>query len=1266
MTTSWIFSVEEDGRLLPRGSDLTDEQLAALDLDHHVMVTAGAGSGKTRTLGRRVLRILGEFAWRVATGDGNESPRGPRNLLVSTFTERAAAELQERIREELLLGIRELQARIGEFEADPRLEAGVSDAVLCQLRCFHRDLDQARIGTFHGFCATTLKEFAASLGLDPGFSILRGPEHDRLLDESVEQTLTALEATSARSDGLASGPYADCSALFRSFGRRRIFELLQSWLKRRSELQPFAQVLDQHSDDELIDRWLECYGQADPSTLEAAIAPGSAIHQQLADIAALEPYYTGPEDQCPPILKSANDALQIAANAPASATVHRTRRLQEYLCLFTKADGALRNIHYTWTGRKNDLGKDRAAALADLWAPLRTQLGSLFGEQGEFLATIPGPADEAGLPVLRALAGLAEEATSRYQDRKKQDALLDFTDLEVEVLRLLREHPRERARLQRRFEHQLVDEFQDTNATQWNIVKLLAGDPLPKRGMFLVGDPKQAIYRFRGGDVTLFDRAIEELGGAGGRVLRFSANFRSRPNLITTFNNLFGWLMPGEEPDRLPWEAPFTELAAGRVVDEGADDQGLVEMLWLSADDSKPTSRDETQDTPSSMAFNPALAATMPLGREAALVAAQLRDRHLSEVTPHKGIKAAILLRRRTHLPAYAFALRQAGVPHVVARGRGFFARQEVLDVANLLLALSHPDDVIALIGALRGPFLGLEDAWLLWLARIGAAAGPHAVQRGWGLCLGSLTRPQPEAPDGWQDLPAEGQQAISAAAEQFSRWQQLRHRLPLSAFLREVLFASGAFHLFTLGDPSGQARANVEKLLSLAAGYDERGTEGLANFALFLRDQEEAQTDEGEASIDATAPVVIMTIHQSKGLEFPIVVLPDLQQAVCRTESAHLACSRLGAHWRGDELWEVGLGVPIETDRRVMEPMVLRKLIQQRSRQEDLAESRRLLYVAMTRARDRLICVSRAPRKSADPPRGLEDSTTWEEWLRSWLSECDAPTVTVQTEMQVADERGDDAERAQEPTGALPTADELGPLPQCTTTVVTPHSLTAQPFSPRQVGADRGSAPTDRAQLGKMRGLLVHSCLEDGLYRPGEATERRINYELAKAGLLTEEHADWLREELSRHLHGFLSAAPPEMFVDDQSGVFRELSFRLQLPGPTQPGLEGGAHDGVTANEGWLVGVIDLLFRDPGSRRWIVLDYKSDGESPVALAQKYRGQLLAYAWAASTILPELSEPGWAVETQLLCTAHGERRTIAGPSGKGEIEAQFRALLQTD
>jgi len=1255
VTAARIFEIEADGRLLPGGSDLTDEQLAALDLERHVVVTAGAGSGKTRTLSRRVLRILGEFAWQAATGASGEGSLGPRNVLVSTFTERAAAELQERIRDELLQGIRELAERIEELDARPGLEAGVASRVLEHLRHSHRNLDEARIGTFHGFCAATLREFAAALGLDPGFTILQGPEHKSLLVTVVQDTLRASEAHSGARGSTPEQRGDGATALFRAFSRRDLSDLLERWIGRRAELRPFTDVLQQHSDEQLIERWLHSYAQTDLDSLEAAIAPASPIYEALLPIRDLQGLYTGPAGGGPPLLDAAREALRLSAQTPPTGTAERAGRLADYLGVFLTGAGALRKAHPSWNGKKADFGKDNPGLAAALWRPLRQQLAELFGEAGDVLATIPRRTDELGLPILRALADLGSEAVRRFQHAKETEALLDFTDLEIEMLRLLGECPRERALLQRRFAHQLIDEFQDTNATQWSIVKLLAGDPLPSRGMFLVGDPKQAIYSFRGGDVTLFDRAIDELRGAQGLALSFSVNFRSRTGLIDTFNHLFAWLMPGDEPDRPPWEAPFTALAAGRRPEQGDDGPGAVEMLWLDSDDGGGAASDEGEDTPASMAWNPLLAAAMPMGREAALVATRLRDHHLPAVTAHKGIKAAILLRRRSHLPAYAFALRQAGVPHVVARGRGFFARQEVLDVANLLLALAHPDDVVALIGALRGPFLGLEDAWLLWLAHAGSAAGHRAVRRAWDLCCEGVDDQEAEMPKGWSELPAEAHLALRAAACQFNRWRQLRYRLPLSAFLREVLFTSGAFHLFSLGDPTRQARANVEKLLSLAAGYDTRGAEGLADFALFLREQEEQQTDEGEASIDATAPVVIMTIHQSKGLEFPIVVLPDLQQRLCRTDNSPLVCGRLGQRWQGDDLWEVGLRVPVEDGERRIEPMVLRNLIQRRGRQEDLAESRRLLYVAMTRARDRLVCVSRAPQKASEQPRGLEKSTTWEEWLRSWLASGGDEIVSVSAGIPAPSEQivaGPDRGAA---PGVLPSPQELEPLARPSAQIITPHSLATNSNTADPPGPTTAAPHDNDAVLGKMRGLLIHGCLEDGLYEPSDATDRRIAAMLARAGLPHDAHAPSLRAQLEGHLDGFRKAAPGALFDSDQSAVFRELPFRL--PVPVAGGEDGG-------KGGWMEGIIDLVYRDEEMQRWIVVDYKSDKAAPELLVEKYAHQLLAYCWAVATILPELADPNWTVEARLLCTAHGQQCTGLAGATRAELDVAFRALLR--
>ncbi len=1247
MTTTTIFGFEEDGRLLPKGNDLTNEQLAALDLEQHIVVTAGAGSGKTRTLSRRVLRILGEFAWRAITKP--EAPlRGPRNILVSTFTERAAAELQERIRAELLAGIRELEARSAEFSSHPAVTPKLLSALLRRMKTFHTELDQSRIGTFHSFCAAALRECASELELDPGFTILQGPDHAAAIEDVVEQTLSRLERALSNKKAPSSRLHEALRQLLRFFSRRALLQLLTHWLERRGELRTFSQVLEVHSDEELIERWARCYGQADLAELESAVGASSEVAQLLSEIGDLETGYTGPVERKPPIFDVSRHALATTKSQAPSGTAARGQRLRDFLCPFLtgnrkSSQRSLKKAHHTWLGSKKLFTKEEHAQLTSTWNELRAALMDLFGESGAVLKTLPGRADEIGLPVLRSLDTVAQEVLMRFQARKTSESQLDFADLELELLRLLRHHPRGRTRLQQRYEHLLIDEFQDTNAIQWNIVKLLAGDPLPKRGLFLVGDPKQAIYRFRGGDVTLFDRAIAEICSEKNPALNFSFNFRSRREFIPFFNHLFGWLLHDLGPDRPEWEAPFASLEPGRESKPG-EAPGQIEMLWLH-DDANPSANEEEDANGSPpTAQNPLLATSMPLGREASLVAQTLRDQALPGASAHKGIKAAILLRRRANLAAYAFALRQAGVPHVVARGRGFFARQEVLDVANLLLALSCPDDGIALIGSLRGPFLGLEDAWLLWLSAVGAGAGHRALTKGWEACLNNQVHL--EQPELWGELPETGKSEIHVAANRFRRWQALCRHLPLSAFLRELFHESRAFHMFHLADTSGQALANIEKLQSLAAGYDHRGAEGIADFALFLRDQEEAQTNEGDASIDATAPVVLMTIHQSKGLEFPIVVLPDLQQKISISDPKPLSCARLGEQVDGEDLWELGLRIPVEQGERSHEAMVLRTLINERNRNEELAESRRLLYVAMTRARDRLICVSRPPSKTARTPRGREDSTSWEEWLRSWLAAGGSEFAAVTTELQPTDLTMVDAPLPKSKRPPKAAQRDIAPLPMQEKGVITPHAL-----GPKAQLSTHTATPLQPSEprFGKLRGLLIHACLEDGLYEMSAEVHRRLAQALAREGLLAEHHLSSLTLELQTHLEGFRAAAPRQLLEEKQHTVFRELAFQLALPG----------------NKSWLKGVIDLVYRDEERRCWVVVDYKSDSSDIPSLTERYRGQLTAYAWAVAQILPDLVENEWHVETQLLCTAHGARVVVTPAMTAGQVTKQFFTALKS-
>ncbi len=1161
-----IFGVEDDGRLLPGADGLSPEQARALRLDRHVVVTAGAGSGKTRTLARRFLRLLGAFAWRAAEGAATASTArvpGPEAIVVSTFTDRAAAEMKERIRAELVEGLRELRERAAELARAVgvvRFDAYQRHLQRC-LREFHR----ARIGTFHGFCAALLREFAAAASLDPGFAVLTGGESYELRGQAADAALVALDAGREDLLPLVADP-----------ARWSTRQALIAWLDKRDELAAFAAELPA-GDHDLLERWSARYGGADVEALEdafAALAPGFGELREFGE--GVDGFVLG---------DAAAAALARLAERPIDLA-SRGDRLRLAFAGFTTQSGSLTKVLAGAGALPNKARKPAREA----WLALRAGLEAAFGEDGGALDGLPGRADVAALRWLRPLAVLAGEAGAVYAAAKEERRALDFEDLQLRLAALLRDRPEVAEALRGRYEHVLVDEFQDTNALQWELVRRLLGDPLPGAGLFLVGDPKQAIYRFRGGDVTMFERARADLGDV--EDVSFSLNYRSRPALIDAFNGCFGWLMPARGAPHPPWEAPFEPLTAVRTGD------GATELLWL------PDATGVEDE------------AAVIVGRLPAL---------LAEHPPHKGLQVALLFRRRKHLGTFAAALRTAGVPHVVARGRGFYSRQEVLDVADLLVSLAHADDNVALLGALRGPFLALEDAWLLWLARIGGL-GPDALRRGWDAVLRGALHPE-ALPPAWAELPGEGRRELLRAARAFARWRELRRRLPLSALLRAVLDDTAAAALLARQDPTGQAVANLEKLVSLAVAFDARGPEGLAEFGQHLRVQDEQEVDEGEAALDATAPVVLMTIHQSKGLEFPVVILPDLGSPMERSITERVAVGRLG----GDTV--LGPTAELAEGERTRHDTMLRRLLRRQDRAEQRAESKRLLYVACTRARDRLICVS-SPSKGA---RGVDGSTTWQEWLRSWRDEAPLPPgVLVADDVAPGHAPTADPAAAPAPPDPAALARALAPLPRRRDPLVLPSDLAADAPPGEPFRSPAGPAPSDPGELGRCRGTLVHGCIEDGILEPGPATLLRVEHALASIGRLDDEHRRWMHQELCLHLDGYRRAAPPP-------GV-HEVPFQLPLG------------DGR-----WLRGAIDLLYR--AADRWVVVDFKSDRGDEAALVAHHRPQLLAYAWAASRVLPEVRDGALAVSAELLFTATGRRVEVLPPMRPAALDAALRAAL---
>ncbi len=1241
----------DGGRLLPGGAGLSDEQVAALDLDRHVIVSAGAGSGKTRTLTRRVLRILGSFAWEAATAGGTS---GPEAMLVATFTDRAAGEMRERIRRELGDALRELRDREEELTALPEVGARYASLVEHLARS-RRRLDRARIGTFHGFCAGALRELAASAGLDPGFRILEGAEGAALRRRTAEEAVRVAETAS----GAGSRP------AFRLLRRRGILRALELRLSRPTEWAEAASALDGEV-EEVVARWAARYGGADLDALENDVAPGGALRSILETVLG---YRSGVQHGSapPPVLVEIDAAIEAFDAAGADpdtpldlgSRADRVRAFLEPLLVGAGRKRTWRKAHHTWLGPLATWRKLHRKGVRAAWVSAREALIERLGEHAEVLEDLPGRVDATAVEVLRDLTELGERAAALHRERKASLHALDFDDLQLRLLEVLEADPVARRRLSGRFRHVLVDELQDTNEVQWRLLRALARlDTDDPATLFLVGDRKQAVYRFRGGDVTLFDRVVDTLG-ASAALVSFRRNFRSRPGLIAGFNRLHAWLMTPAGPVREAWEAPFAALRAAREVaptEAWADDPGRIEMLTAAA----------AVDEREADAEAEGVAEVVGPEREATVVAERIRGL-LGDAPRHEGNAVAVLLRRRRNMGLYARALRRAGVPHVVAGGRGFFGRQEVLDVADVLSALLHSGDVVALVGALRGPFFGLEDAWLTRLALWGRERGGGALAEGWRAAVGAVD--VAHLADAWPvDLPPEGRREIARAATRWNRWSRLVRALSLSGFLRRMLEDAAAVHLFALGDPTGQTRANVEKLLRLAVRFDAQGAEGAAEFARYLRRQEEADTTEGEAVVDVSAPVVLMTIHQSKGLEFPVVVLPDLNARVRPGGFADDVYAGRIRDTGGVDRRELGAALHVveQRTRRRRKSLTARR-IDDRERAEGIAEAKRLLYVAMTRARDRLICVARPPPAAAEEPRPLEDAPAWEEWLRRWRRE--DPTAEREVPVVWEDVRPtppEDAPRSPRPRPAdlvelAGIKRRLGPVSAPVVARFSPHGLAEQardavaeyvePDADPEAAAEPDEGRAIARELARVRGLLVHACLEDGITEPSAITSARVRRALAAEGLLEDGHVKRLEAALETHLAGFRRAAPAPL--RGGGTVFHEQAFRLPLP--VVPG---------DADEAELHGIIDVLYLDPERDCWVVLDYKSDAAGDAELVAEYAPQLLAYAWAVARILPDVRAGRRAVAAELLATGRGARIEVLPPLSAAVLETRFRARLR--
>ncbi len=1084
---------------------------AAISLhERSILVEAGAGSGKTAVMAGRIAAMLAEGI-------------APRSIAAVTFTELAASELLSRVREfvaDLSVGTIATELRVA-------LPDGLSQAHRDNLAAASAAIDEITCSTIHGFCQRLIKPYPAEADIDPGAGVMDRNQADLTFLEIVDGWLRE------RLSGGQGGVLAEMVLHSPGETVALIHKIAENMRRRPTLTAPPVSSLDdrltafrQATAD--FASFMESVAAAEPETVTIV----ERLTEMAADVA------NGPNPATPAGLVRLLTARPHPDLCTKTGTFASYRKKGKWAATakqagFSKADG----------DRLNDAAETHYISCCDAWVSLAQAVAG------------------------HALAALIDEARpilQRYRDHKRASAQLDFDDLIFAARDLLRDHDAVRQALGHRFAHVLVDEFQDTDPLQTEIFWRLCGEPVDDDddwtrfqirpgALFLVGDPKQAIYRFRGADVGAYVQARDAFHAQDAdSLLSISTNFRSSASILTFVNERFEAVLSADG------QPGFTAL------DPFHDDRGGLCVAALDiavADENGKASAEQQRDAEADAIAE--LCARL-------IESHTIIDCRSGAERPCQPGDIALLAPTGAELWRYEETLERRGIPVATQAGKGLFRRQEVQDLIALTRVLADRRDTLALGALLRGPLVGLTEENLLDII--------------WGLPRSE------EQPDRIPRLDLSIDPAVimhPLARDVIERLQSLSRR-GNSTTPHELL--SQAVDVLRvrpllLERHRGQAEralANVDLYLSLSTGYAVRGLRAFSE-AMTAAWSDEARAVEGRPDAQEEA-VALFTMYAAKGLEWPIVIpintmtgvmAPD--NAIIERQTETFYCPVLGVTPEG-----------YETARQAEKDELDRERI-------------RLWYVAATRARELLVLprLDVAPSKSAwiglvdlslaDLP-GLDVSH-----LPADLAAAGASADNTQTRVSFAEE-AEAIEAAQARlTWLAPSRDE-----NAAGTVLREEETSLWTGSSDDPGPVLETAAL--VQGGRERGLILHKLMEEvltGEVQEAEAALTKRAGELIRA----------LGKAPAADAAIGLSALELAACVTRTLALPEIKALRLELVAEF-PVYAAQMSDGV---EIATAGIADALTLTAEGRPAVVVDWKSDVTAEAETLDHYRAQVRAY-----------------------------------------------------
>ena len=1067
----------------------------AVDPRFNVALEASAGTGKTRVLVDRYINLL-------------RAGVDPANILAVTFTRKAAAEMRDRI----MTTLRTAAAR-GEIPA----------ARWRDLR--DRTADIA-VSTIDAFCLSLLREFPLEADLDPGFTVADDTVLPRLIEEALDATFRTCRAV-ARADD-------DVALVLAHLGERRARAAIGSLLDRRL-VAPAVLARGLSGTSKQVD------------AAGASRAAGASLVRLFGGMrGGLDEFLrTGPLDAGFELLAQGLRQLTAAATddaIPAELVPVVFARARAYFLTQDRKPRSRSPHPQRVFANRTDWQVHAALVVGHSEAFARLDLEYRRG---------------LNVPLTRGLLRMFRIAERGYRQSLEAHALLDFPDLVFRALELLRrmdEFSRSRYRLESRYHHVLVDEFQDTSRAQWEMVSLLIqswgeGAGLPALGplppsVFIVGDRKQSIYAFRDADVSILRKAtrqLERLRPEGDVRRSISRSFRAVPSLLAFVNDVCHEMNSGGGPAAFEYD----ETDRFPVEPHGSGEQAESLGLMLEA-------------TPDACAETVAA----EIGRLLA-TGTPVRDRDAGVARPVRAGDVAILFRSRDSHREFEAALTNRGIPSYVYKGLGFFDADEIKDLLALIRYLADPASNLRAAALLRSRFFGLSDEALRLLApRIAEAMVAD------------------ESFTSAHSLSNRDVNALVEARASTSRWRALVDRVGPAELVDQILIESAyAFEL--RGFRMAQARENLKKLRSLLRRLQNHGYATMRQVAAHL--DRVSVGDESNAVLDAVDSVNLMTVHASKGLEFPVVFVVNL----CRGTGGRRGVVR----WSSDSDEEVPMVAVGESDPEVDDACDAK----------EREETKRLVYVALTRARDRLYLSSSLRDAKVLPARGSLGEVLPHSLLQaleacnSRFAEWRAPSGAVHRMNKCA--HPGPHQLAPVTTLNVPVASDFAPLgPGCRPARTVGEISAAEPARPFAAGAERE----------RLTGVLLHQLLQrHGFgatpeHLSGEPAFRELQTidPAAAAGALEAYHAICGHPDV-RDLHAAVER-------------LHEVPFTMRVDGTI------------------VRGTIDCLVRLPPNRV-VVLEFKTGQPQP-----EHQTQLELYRRAAQRLFPDAT-----VDGRLVYAVHG-------------------------